>query len=523
VIFKVGLKKYMLAMATLALSIVLIIGGFTLFLIRSEEVQIRSAFASVIDKGQKNAEIFDLIATYHTNFSAIVSESDVDTLEQKHNQSVALGDSISKNLAECGGSCSDIQPIFEELKQAFTKAIGEFLQNGHRDLAIKEGAQKLDPIYQKVLTVLKVRQTAAGEESNQHLTNSEKSLAQIFTVVLAMSVIFIFLFSAFALILSRSLVGFLSKQSSQLTDNMTTLLEHSHSIQALSASLSQGVSNQDSYLQSTLSALEEVEVTNKKTSELAESGQLRSQAANKDVLSAKASSEDMSQTMTAVERANNDLNDSVKSSNKEILDITKLMTEISAKTKIIHDIVFQTRLLSFNASVEAARAGEHGKGFAVVAQEIGNLAQMSGRAAQEIGDLLQRSQQTVEMTVTSSSQKMEQMLGSVREIIERGKDCAETSLETIQRAQEKSAEVEGCVIGIASASGEQAKGSELISKSLRELDTIGKNNSSVSRNLLGSAGKLSEMSLELEESIDQLKALIGLKETADPQDADEAA
>ena len=35
---------------------------------------------------------------------------------------------------------------------------------------------------------------------------------------------------------------------------------------------------------------------------------------------------------------------------------------------VINDIVFQTKLLSFNASVEAARAGESGKGFAVVAE-----------------------------------------------------------------------------------------------------------------------------------------------------------
>jgi len=40
----------------------------------------------------------------------------------------------------------------------------------------------------------------------------------------------------------------------------------------------------------------------------------------------------------------------------------------------MNDIVFQTKLLSFNASVEAARAGIHGKGFAVVADEVGNLA-----------------------------------------------------------------------------------------------------------------------------------------------------
>jgi len=44
-----------------------------------------------------------------------------------------------------------------------------------------------------------------------------------------------------------------------------------------------------------------------------------------------------------------------------------LIETINQKTRVINDIVFQTKLLSFNASVEAARAGEHGKGFAVEA------------------------------------------------------------------------------------------------------------------------------------------------------------
>jgi methyl-accepting chemotaxis protein len=55
----------------------------------------------------------------------------------------------------------------------------------------------------------------------------------------------------------------------------------------------------------------------------------------------------------------------------EIAGISKVIATIEERTKVINDIVFQTKLLSFNASVEAARAGEHGKGFAVVAEEVG--------------------------------------------------------------------------------------------------------------------------------------------------------
>jgi methyl-accepting chemotaxis protein len=86
-------------------------------------------------------------------------------------------------------------------------------------------------------------------------------------------------------------------------------------------------------------------------------------------------------------------------SNDEISSIVKVIAEIGDKTKVINDIVFQTKLLSFNASVEAARAGEQGKGFAVVAEEVGNLATMSGKAAEEISSMLGDSMGKVELIV----------------------------------------------------------------------------------------------------------------------------
>lgn len=78
-------------------------------------------------------------------------------------------------------------------------------------------------------------------------------------------------------------------------------------------------------------------------------------------------------------------------SNSRIEKLVKIIEEIGVKTEIIDDIVFKTQLLSFNASVEAERAGEQGRGFAVVAQEVGNLAQMSGKAAAEISNIVKDS------------------------------------------------------------------------------------------------------------------------------------
>ncbi len=74
--------------------------------------------------------------------------------------------------------------------------------------------------------------------------------------------------------------------------------------------------------------------------------------------------------------------------NVQLEIFVKIFDEVAEKTKVINDIVFQTRLLSFNAAVEAARAGEYGKGFAVVAEEVGSLAQLSGTSSQEISAII---------------------------------------------------------------------------------------------------------------------------------------
>ncbi|MGL4604411.1 MAG: methyl-accepting chemotaxis protein [Iodobacter sp.] len=67
------------------------------------------------------------------------------------------------------------------------------------------------------------------------------------------------------------------------------------------------------------------------------------------------------------------------------------MRQIAGKISIIDDIAYQTNLLALNAAIEAARAGEHGKGFAVVAAEVRKLSARCQLAAQDISDLVSNS------------------------------------------------------------------------------------------------------------------------------------
>lgn len=110
----------------------------------------------------------------------------------------------------------------------------------------------------------------------------------------------------------------------------------------------------------------------------------------------------MIKAINMIDEPNKEIMTRMTDSNHEIQKIVSMIKEISEKTQLINDIVFQTKLLSFNASVAAARAGEHGKGFSVVAEEVGNLAEMSGEAAKEIEILLKNSVSQVENIVDTT-------------------------------------------------------------------------------------------------------------------------
>ena len=109
--------------------------------------------------------------------------------------------------------------------------------------------------------------------------------------------------------------------------------------------------------------------------------------------------------------------------------------------------------------MEAERAGEHGRGFSVVAQEVGNLAQLSGKSASEINEILKESITRVKSISDDNSKKVQEGTNSVLE-----------SANILKAINTKSTEITDITQKVFESSKEQKEGIKVISSAVSELD-----------------------------------------------------
>ena len=173
------------------------------------------------------------------------------------------------------------------------------------------------------------------------------------------------------------------------------------------------------------------------------------------------------------------------------------VSEIANRTKIINDIVFQTRLLSFNASVEAARAGETGKGFSVVAEEIGKLARVSGEAAMDIEKLVQESLVRTKSTTTDIKTKMTHLTEVVGKSVNEGKVLGNDSKKALNTVMVSFDELKRQLNDIKMAALGQADSIKQVDGSMQRLVTLSDEASEFSKDVSLASSNLNEHSDEL--------------------------
>jgi methyl-accepting chemotaxis protein len=216
----------------------------------------------------------------------------------------------------------------------------------------------------------------------------------------------------------------------------------------------------------------------------------------------------MLNSINDISRSNNDIANEMNRNNSEVSKIVDVIGQIGEKTKVINDIVFQTKLLSFNASVEAARAGEHGKGFAVVAEEVGNLASMSGKAAKEITDMLESSINQVTDIVERTKSNVEGLVSASKEKVEYGNQVARDCSEALDEILQNVTTVNEMVKEIATASNEQSTGVREVTTAMQQLDQTTHQNTNVAQKSSIMASNLKGQANDLNSAVYDLLKLV---------------
>lgn len=355
--------------------------------------------------------------------------------------------------------------------------------------------------YQEVMTKLlnfytnELMETKKNSKIISNNTDKLILLVSIFGILIGLSI---------AVFFSRKMAKSIGIISNSLKDSATKFNSGAKLIAKSSGELSGSSSTQLSSLQQTSAAIEQISAMVELTASNSENS---SGIANNSLAFAekgKVIVAKMIESMDLINKSNDQIVNKISENNVQMGEIVKLIEEINDKTKVINDIVFQTKLLSFNASVEAARAGESGKGFAVVAEEVGKLAQMSGAAALEIGSMLDSSTKKVELIAKTTEREMLVLIDSAKETVAMGSSRSKECQHILEEITASIITVTSSVSEISTASLEQSKGLSEVKDAVKDLDETTLLNSDGARASLSLSESLEHQSYDLNLLIEEL-------------------
>jgi methyl-accepting chemotaxis protein len=408
-----------------------------------------------------------------------------------------LKTTIKELNAEVKGiTADDFEITADEFKQGLVKAQAELeATSGMMDEAksLAASIETIKPVLAKHLEILKSGKPSAEEveatlaavkELIRGVKTTDEKLSSIvdrvkFAAISTDSRVRIFIgialigfpiAAAFGFLITQSVASDFRKLRDELTYVVDTLGQRSHNLEEQAAKVSSSATEGASAVQETVSTIEEIKsMTTRSMDKVSSSAEV---AENCVTIAEKAGDvvEQTISTMNGIKISNETFLREVEDNNQRLSQVVAIINEINAKTGVINDIVFQTKLLSFNASVEAARAGEHGKGFAVVAEEVGNLAKLSGDSAKEISGLLAQSIQTVENLVSQTKQQVAQLSSESRARMDQGSSMVEQCGSSLKEIIGKVRQVSDMSKEIMVASREQDEGIKNIAQAMTELD-----------------------------------------------------
>ena len=255
----------------------------------------------------------------------------------------------------------------------------------------------------------------------------------------------------------RRMTGSLESSIAQIVEATTAVASATTEISAGTEQMAAGAQEQSTQASEISSAVEEITKTiadnSRNASATADTAVSAKEAAIKGGKVVEASVAGMKQIAAVVSQVAETVK-ALGTSSSQIGDITA----------VIDDIADQTNLLALNAAIEAARAGEQGRGFAVVADEVRKLAERTTQATKEIGNKIKRIQGDTSIAITAMQEGSQEVDDKIRQA-----DAAGTALGEIVAFSNK---VTQMISVIATASDQQAKTSEEISRSVEGISNV---------------------------------------------------
>lgn len=450
--------------------------------------QLRAKISAILKKNAPitHAELLDIVETHAKIEANLTSPAMV----------------LAKKIAEDAKAFHDSKE-WSGVNQAFF-AVFEHAKTGNYNYDPKAFSEDATNCMRLIQAMVEAEFEEALQIGHEELKAAQEDLIVHSILLLVVSFTLLTL-SAWVI---RSISNSLESIMNRLSKGSSEVASAAMQIASSSTELSEAVTEQSAAIQETVASVDEIHAMVEKNRDAAEQSRKTSAESTRSSQTGKEAVDKMIQAIGEISDANADMAKQMEEGNREIEEIVKVIAEIGNKTKVINDIVFQTKLLSFNASVEAARAGEHGKGFAVVAEEVGNLAQVSGNAAKEISTMLEGGIKKVDQIVNATRSRLTTLTSSSKQRVEQGRSVAGQCGQALDAILTNVSSLDSLVTEISVASSEQAQGVGEVTKAMAQLDQVTQQNAIVAQQSASAGESLNNQSTSLNAIVSELKHMI---------------
>jgi methyl-accepting chemotaxis protein len=245
-----------------------------------------------------------------------------------------------------------------------------------------------------------------------------------------------------------------ARQASEIADRVVAA---SGQLSAQVEQVSHGAEMQRGRVESTASAMAEMNSTVAEVARNASSASDQSSQTRENAVSGSA-------LVNKVVGSINRMNEVAVQLQRNMQTLGEQAEGIGNVMNVISDIADQTNLLALNAAIEAARAGEAGRGFAVVADEVRKLAEKTMNATREVGESISAIQSSTRTNIDEVAVAVE----SVHEATGLANSSGEALHDIVDLAESTSS----VVSSIAAAAEEQSAASEEITRAVGEINRL---------------------------------------------------